>query len=125
MGKLLVWVTGFFFVLYGAAFTFFPVAMAALVTGDSPNTASGIIDLRATYGGMSCAIGVVILIAAAHEELQIALLITAIVLLAMAAGRVLGMFLDGSPNTIMYIYLAAEIVVSGLALWSRNSIERS
>lgn len=122
MAKSLLCLTGVFFVFYGAAFTFFPAEMATLVTGDGPDTASGIIDLRATYGGMSISVGVIILILAAHgDNLSLALLVTAIVLLAMAAGRVLGIILDGSPNAIMYVYLAAELAVSGIALWLRSS----
>jgi len=48
---------------------------------------SGVIDLRATYGGISVSVGVVLLIlASTAESLRLALLATAIVLLAMAAG---------------------------------------
>ena len=123
MARLLVTVTGIFFLFYGAAFTLFPVEMATLVTGDNPRTASGIIDLRATYGGMSISVGAIILIIAADSKrLALALLITAIVLLAMAAGRVLGMLTDGSANAIMYLYLAMELVVSAMALWFRKSL---
>jgi hypothetical protein len=118
MAKLLVWATGIFFVLYGTVFLIAPSEMAIFVTGNSPQTASGIIDLRATYGGLSISMGVVLLIlASSTENLRLALLCTAIVLLTMAGGRVLGMFLDGSPNLIMYVYLVAELVVSSAALW--------
>ena len=125
MAKLLVWATGLLFFLYGVAFLFAPAEMAVLVTGDSPHTSSGVTDLRATYGGMSVAVGIVLFILASSSDyLRFALLSIAIIMLAMAAGRSLGMVLDGSPNVTMYAYLAAEIVVAGLALWLRTSVGR-
>jgi len=124
MARWLVTATGIFFIFYGAAFALYPIEMATLVTGDSPRTASGIIDLRATYGGMSIAVGAIILIVAANSaRLALALLIIAIVLLAMAAGRVLGMLTDGSANAIMYVYLVMELVVSAIALSIRKSLK--
>ena len=125
MAKVLVWIVGMTFVFYGIAFTLAPVEMSTLVTGDSPNTTSGIIDLRATYGGMSIAVGTTILFLARHDALlTLALLVTAFVLWAMAASRVLGMALDGSPNVVMYVYLVAELVVGCVALVLRRNITR-
>ena len=57
-----IWITGLFFVLYGLAFTIAPFEMAAWVTGDAPGTPSAAIDMRATYGGMSIAVGLTILL---------------------------------------------------------------
>jgi len=125
MAKVLVWATGLFFVLYGAAFIAFPMEMATLITDDSPSTPSGLIDFRATYGGMSIAVGVTILILAARaESIQLSLLVTGIVLFGMAIGRGLGIVLDGSPNIIMVIYLGAELVFGGLAFLLRSKIGR-
>ena len=123
--NFLVCATGFFFVLYGVAFTFFPVEMSSLVTGASPSTSSGIIDLRATYGGMSIAMGVTILMLGVDSDLvSLGLLVTAVVLLAMAGARTLGIILDGTPNPIMYIYLAAELSFAGLALYMRGRVDQ-
>lgn len=122
MAKLLIYATGLFFVLYGTAFTFFPIEMASLVTDGSPSTPSGLIDIRATYGGMSIAMGATILVLGSRAELvSLGLLVVAVVLLAMAGARILGMMLDGTPNTVMYIYLAAELVVAVWALYLRRS----
>jgi len=123
LAKLLVYATGGIFILYGAAFAFLPVEMALLVTGESPGTPSGLIDFRATYGGITFAMGVALLkLGSRPELLSLGLVITAVVLLAMAGGRILGMILDGTPNLIMYIYLATELVFPGLALYLRRSI---
>ena len=115
MAKALIWATGLFFIIYGAAFMFAPLAMTTFVTGGAPDTPSAVMDLRATYGGMTMAVGAIMLILGTRATTQsLALLVIALVLLAMAAGRVLGMFLDGEPNTMMYIYLAVEIVGGAL-----------
>lgn len=116
MAKVLAWLTGLFFVLYGGAFTLFPLEMATMITGDHPSNSTGLIDLRATYGGMSVAVGVAIILVVRAEMMSLALLLTGVVLLAMACGRVLGMVIDGEPNALMYIYLAAEVVFGCAAL---------
>ena len=78
--------------------------------------------MRATYGGMSIAFGLTILLLGLRAAtVSLALLIIAIVLLAMAATRLLGMALDGSPNGIMLLYLVLEIAGAGLALFIRRS----
>ena len=124
--KFLVYATGAFFVIYGIAFTFFPVEMATLVTGSSPSTPSGVIDLRATYGGMSIAVGIIVLVLGSNAELvALGLLVVAVVLSAMASTRILGIMLDGEPNPVMYIYLAAEVLGSGAALYLRSAYLKS
>jgi len=122
MGRFVVLATGLFFLFYGIAFALAPLTMTALVTDDSPDTASAIIDLRATYGGLSCAVGVALLVLSARPAmLPMGLLLTATVLLAMAAGRLLGMLLDGNPNGLMVVYLVAELVFGALALILRKN----
>ena len=124
MAKALVSATGIFFILYGAVFTFFPSEIAILVTDAAPSTHSALIDMRATYGGMSIAVGVTILLLAFRSELMgQALLVTGIVLLAMAASRILGMIIDGTPNIFMYIYLAAELLFGVTAVLLRNTAQ--
>jgi hypothetical protein len=123
MGKILVLLTGCFFAIYGLAFTLAPTEMSYFVTGGSTGTVSGLIDMRATYGGMSVAVGVLLVhLAKRSNSLPLALLATALVLLAMASGRIVGMVVDGEPNIMMYIYLGAELIVGTAALGLRKSI---
>ena len=122
IASAVVWVAGLFFVLYGLAFTLAPYDMAAWVTGDAPGTPSAAIDMRATYGGMSVAVGLTILLLGLRAAtVSLALLITAIVLLAMAATRLLGIALDGSPNGLMLLYLVLEVVGAAVALFLRRA----
>ena len=55
--RILVWLNALFFLAYGALFILAPGWAAALVTDTRPGSASGLIDMRATYGGMSLAVG--------------------------------------------------------------------
>ncbi|ELC9554900.1 DUF4345 domain-containing protein [Vibrio harveyi] len=122
MSKLLVYLTALFFLLYGAIFAVFPVDMANLITGSSPNSTSATIDFRATYGGAQFAIGLaLILVLKIKQDVTLALVIVAITLLFMAFGRLIGILFDGQPNTLMYVYLVAELVFGLLALYLRKS----
>ena len=121
MSKLLVYLTALFFLLYGAIFAVFPVDMANLITGSSPNSTSATIDFRATYGGAQFAIGLaLILVLMIKQDVTFALIIVAIALLSMAFCRLIGILFDGQPNTLMYVYLVAELVFGLLALYLRK-----
>ncbi|MCS0082920.1 DUF4345 domain-containing protein [Vibrio alginolyticus] len=100
----------------------FPVDMANLITGSSPNSTSASIDFRATYGGAQFAIGLaLILVLKIKQDVTLALIIVAITLLSMAFGRLIGILFDGQPNTLMYVYLVAELVFGLLALYLTKS----
>lgn len=114
------------FVLYGLSFVFIPEKMSHFVTGGIPATSSGMIDLRATYGGMSLAIGVLLFIFANRRDLASIGLVTVVaIMLGMAGGRLIGMIIDGDANQVMYVYLALELVMAVLAgaliLWARRT----
>ena len=124
MARFLVWATALFFLAYGLAFALAPLGMIVFVTGDYPEATSGVIDVRATYGGMSVAVGIAMMVMGSRRAtLRHGLSIVALVLLSMAAGRILGIVLDGSANVIMYLFLIAELLAGGLALLLRPSVE--
>ncbi len=115
--KFLVWFTGAFFLVYGISFALFPHSLSNMVTGGVPTTTSGLIDMRATYGGMAIAVGLLILLLGSKEStLKLGLLSVILVLMGMATTRTIGFFIDGNPNSLMTIYLVAEIVPSIIAL---------
>ena len=115
--KLLIILTALFFLMYGVAFALFPTALLSWVTDGQVDSSSALIDLRATYGGMSLAIGVMLLLSARNPHWHRLGLITIVVLmLCMAGGRTLGLVLDGSPNVMMWVYLALEVTVAMIAL---------
>ena len=62
--NLLVVLGAAFFIVYGVAFIFAPTAMASFITGAAPAHPSSMIDFRATYGGMTLGVGLILAICA-------------------------------------------------------------
>ncbi|MFT5208877.1 MAG: hypothetical protein ACI9CE_000594 [Flavobacterium sp.] len=120
-GKILCLLGAGFFLIYGFLFAIFPTQFSEFVTGGIHSTSSSLIDMRATYGGMSIAIGLVLIILAIKiETLRTAVVCFLLLMTCMASTRSIGMFIDGSPNVVMYIYLFVELVVVALCLnWLR------
>ena len=115
---LIVRLTAAVFAAYGVGFILAPAWMADLSTGAVPATASGLIDMRATYGGLSLAVGVLLWrLAASPETLRAGLRSVIVLMVGMAGGRLVGMALDGSANALMWTYLAAECVLTVIAAW--------
>lgn len=110
--KVFILLSALIFLCYGLGFVLFPEALSLYVTDTSPTTSSGIIDMRATYGGMSVGFGLLLVEISRHYKL-LTIGVKALILVVggMAFGRIIGIIQDGTPNTLMYIYLALEIIV--------------
>lgn len=105
------------FGLYGVAFVISPETLSLFVTGSAPTTPSGMIDMRATYGGMSLAIGALLLFFSSRDDMtRVGLATVMTIMLGMAFGRLIGIVLDGGANAIMYVYLFLEIAMALLAV---------
>ena len=117
LGRVLVLVGAAFFTLYGLMFLVVPELVSEFVTGGAPPTASGVIDMRATYGGMSIAFGLCLLILALNAgTLHLSVIGLLVMMICMAAGRTVGMTIDGSPNMLMFVYLGLELLTVALCL---------
>ena len=117
IAKPLIVLTAAIFFLYGLVFLCCPHETLQFVVQASINSSSGVTDVRATYGGMSVGIGIVLYLLAREENtLTLGLLSVFILMITMAFGRVVGMVVDGAPNVFMYAYLALELTTSALAL---------
>ena len=124
LAKFLVWTTGIAFCIYGLLFTLFPHHMAELITHSVHTSTAAVVDTRATYGGMSFAVGLAILTTIYYDSsYKLPLLVVVTVLMSMAAGRLLGMILDGGGNGIMVALLISEVVPSIIALWLIRTIK--
>ncbi len=111
--KLLVVLTAFIFLIYGALFVLFPIQLLELVANGAVTSASGVIDMRATYGGMSVAVGFILLLLAKSEEtIKVGLMSVFLLMACMAIGRTVGILVDQNPNIMMYVYLALEIIIA-------------
>lgn len=105
-----------FFLLYGLAFSIMPANMALVVTGSEPEGISALVDFRATYGGMTIAVGLALYYLHSIRQVRACLAVVVIVLLSMAATRTIGLFVHGSGNFFMHLYLALELLGTGLAV---------
>ena len=78
--------------------------------------------MRATYGGMTVAVGLALAWLGRSESTKtLGLYSIALVMLCMASSRLVGLIFDGDANAIMYVYLAAEVAVLALALQAARS----
>lgn len=126
LAKLLVLLTAAFFVVYGILFALFPSVLSDWVTGSVPTSASALIEMRATNGGLAIALGIVMFLLSRNEKtLPLGLVCLFTVLLCMATARVIGILLDGTPNTLMYVYLIAELVPSVIAIVMYRSFQNT
>lgn len=115
-GRVLVWINCWLFVVFGFGFILAPETLATLITGGAPATASAVMDMRATYGGMALGLGAIFgLCARSPEHVRLGVQGVLIVMASIAVARLLGMVLDDSPNVFMFVLLAAEVVMAGLA----------
>jgi hypothetical protein len=115
----IVRITAAVFTFYGIGFVVAPELLSQWVTGAIPASASGLIDMRATYGGMSVAVGVLLFVLSSKGgSIENGLLGVIILMLCMASGRIYGIAVDGSANMVMYIYLAIEIGMAGISWWA-------
>lgn len=111
----LLWFNCIFLAVYGAGFIFFPKVLGGLVE-IIPATAPGMIDMRSTYGGMALGLGLFFGLSTRHSNtINLGIYGLCAVMVSMGGARILGMFIDGSPNLLMYIYLAIEVVMGVLA----------
>ncbi|MEM7433332.1 MAG: DUF4345 family protein [Pseudomonadota bacterium] len=125
MFRVFVFFVGAVFFVYGLAFAIAPDTVFEWVTHSSLPIGPALIDARATYGGMSVAIGIVMIVLARSEDtLKLGLVTVAIVNVCMATARTAGITLDGHANTMMYIYLALEIVAVLIALLGLQQLNK-
>ncbi|MFA0087513.1 DUF4345 family protein [Vibrio sp. 10N.261.51.F12] len=113
--KLMVWITVFVFVIYGALFVVSPGVMFERVTGSELLSRSALIDVRATYGGLSVAVGLVLArLALNADTLRTAVMASMWLAALMGLTRAMGFLVDQNPSDTMVFYLGAEVVFT---LW--------
>ncbi len=120
--KSLIVVTALIFLVYGALFVLFPIKLLDLVANGAVTSASGVIDMRATYGGMSFAVGsILFLLAKSEETIKVGLISVFLLMVCMATGRVVGIFVDQNANFMMYVYLVLEVIIAVLSAFLLNT----
>lgn len=121
IATVIVRINAVLFLLYGIGFIFFPEAMAQMVSGSAPSQTSALIDMRATYGGMSAGIGLLLFALGNGQAMaRKGLLGVVLLMVGMASGRLYGIVVDGSPNLTMHIYLGLELAMATVAIWAMS-----
>ncbi|WP_299496669.1 DUF4345 domain-containing protein [uncultured Shewanella sp.] len=114
---ILIWINSIFFILYGLGFIFFPDTLFSFITDSQLTSASALIDIRATFGGMSLGLGLVLaLFTLEPSNYRLGLWAILVIMLGMACSRSLGLLQENSANNMMFIYLVCETIVALLAL---------
>lgn len=85
MSKLFVLGTAAVFFVYGLLFYVIPLEAFEFVVDGSVTSSSGVTDMRATYGGMSVGIGIILFMLGRNPQtVQLGLISVFVVMLGMA-----------------------------------------
>ncbi len=114
----LIYLAAAFFVSYGLSFSIAPNMMSVLVTGMALQDGAAAIDFRATYGGMTTAVGVAIFYLHRVGLTRAGVGLFAVVLASMAVTRTVGFVVEGEVSGLMLTYLVLEVAGVALALFS-------
>lgn len=102
---------------YGIYCFFVPESLAGSA-GLGAMTATGTTELRAMYGGLQAAIGVMAAIAVFRESLRRPALVSlAFLTLGLGAGRLLGLALDGEVTSYTGGAVVFEFASAAAAIW--------
>ncbi len=120
MDRVFVWIVATILALAGVLYLVSPATPTASA-GISAD-ASGLTDIRATYGGFQIGLAI-FLVWCARSQVALALLLTTFVIGAVLLSRVAGLLMDGSLTAFHLGALGFEVPTTALALWlySRSS----
>ncbi|MBY6196118.1 DUF4345 family protein [Vibrio hangzhouensis] len=113
--KLMVWISALVFFGYGFLFSLSPNTLFERVTESALFSYSASIDVRATYGGMTLAIGIILaLLVIKQDTLKLSVIAATLLAGLMAVTRMMGIVAESQPNDTMVFYLGTEVFFS---LW--------
>ncbi len=117
--RIFLWINSVFFVLFGLSFVLAPSSSAELIIGSIPASPSGMIDMRATYGGFGLGVGVIFGLCARNIDLVLVGLRSSLAIFSgILLGRIVGIFLDGEPNNSVYAGLFSEALFLVLTVFA-------
>src|SRR5262245_2750404 len=121
--QIFLTLSGLGWLLYGIYCFLVPgsLAEAAGVVAQSPTATT---ELRAMYGGLQAAIGVLALFGAARGDLRrTALLTIGFITAGLGTTRLLGVILDGGISAYTVMGLIFEFGSAGLVVWLRGPVQ--
>jgi len=113
---------------FGAAFLAWPVELVAPVGIELPS-ATARTDVRAVYGGLQLGLAAFLAYCAASPaRTVVGLAATTACIAGLAAGRFLGVLVDGECTRTTLVYLSIEAssaAIAAAALWSESRAKRA
>ncbi|MFA5494705.1 MAG: DUF4345 family protein [Porticoccaceae bacterium] len=101
------------FIAFGLGFIVDPVTVTPMFLGLPAPSGDLLIDMRATYGGLSLAVGIYMAYCTWRREyLYQGLLVAFLVMLALLVGRGVAILAEHSASQAMYQSLILELVLS-------------
>lgn len=114
--KIFLHIYAVIFWVYGLIYALYPEFMLSLISNAQSANSNAAIDVRATYGGMSLAVGLFTHYTAIHSaRIKLGLVFVILLMLAMAITRTLGIVVEGNANSAMYLLLVSEIGAAAVA----------
>jgi len=112
------------YVVFGVAFLLAPAKMAGLVDLTT-TTKTGLIELRAFYGGVELGLGAFLALAATRREWYAPALVAALMsFLGIAGARIYGISVDGIPGALVFLLLALEVAGVVAATWGLVQLKK-
>jgi len=102
------------FIGIGISFIAFPESLLEVVGIHAP-AGSPLTDIRAIYGGIDLGVGLFLLYCLVRSEVRLGLIASALILFSLAAGRSVGLVLDGEQDAITFYLLAVEVLGGALS----------
>ncbi len=116
--RLILTLCGLAFIGFGLAFLVSPAAMARFVDLELL-TPTAFTEVRGMYGGLEIGIGIFMLTAVGRREHVVAGLRLALFAFGgLAAGRLVGLVVDGPWQPVTWLLVAAEVTAATLASWA-------
>lgn len=110
--------------IFGALYLFSPITLSAKAGISS--TASGLTDIRATYGGFQIGFALFLFwCCMSTPRLPSALVATALVFGSVGAARLFGVIADGELSGFNLIGLSFEVVLTAVALYFINQTKKN
>jgi hypothetical protein len=114
---------GLSFIGFGVAFVVSPAEMAGVV-GLVAETPSALTEVRAMYGGLEIALGMVLLTLLRGATAQvIGLRVAAFAFGGLALGRLTGLVVDGFWQPFTWLLMAVEILSASLCVWALRAAQ--
>ncbi|HYZ90785.1 MAG TPA: DUF4345 domain-containing protein [Actinomycetota bacterium] len=107
---VLLHIVAVLFAGFGVGFAAVPEQLSELLFDAAPGSSSATIDMRATYGGVAVGLAAFVWLCSERRDwVRPGLLVTTLVLAALALTRLIGIVADGSPNGFVIAFLVLEI----------------